>query len=80
MTVKVKVCMGTHCTMLGNLNLHDNIEELQKKYPGEIDLENVKCLKACERGGAPVVSINGEIREKAKSEEIISEILEVMKS
>lgn len=78
MTVKVKVCMGTHCTMMGNLNLQENLEDLQLEYPGQIEIESVKCLKFCENNKAPVVELNGTIITNASAEKVISEILEVI--
>ena len=77
-SVVVKVCMGTHCTMMGNLNLYSDLEELQYNFPDNIILETVKCLGACKGGNTPVVEIDGKIKTSAKSEEIISEILEVI--
>ncbi len=79
MSIKVKICMGTHCAMLGNLNLHESIEELQKNYPGKIEMEVVKCLKYCENNKAPVVQLNDKIITNARAEMVISEILEVIK-
>lgn len=78
MLVKIKVCMGTHCTMMGNLNLQENLESLQIEYPGKIEIEAVKCLKYCEENGAPVVDINGELIKNATPEIVISKIIEVM--
>lgn len=78
MPVKIKVCMGTHCTMMGNLNLQENLEDLQLEYPEKIEIESVKCLKFCENNQAPVVELNGTIITNASAEKVISEILEVM--
>lgn len=78
MSVKIKVCMGTHCTMMGNLNLQENLESLQIEYPGKIEIEAVKCLKYCEENGAPVVDINGELIKNATAEIVISKIIEVI--
>lgn len=78
MLVKIKVCMGTHCTMMGNLNLQENLESLQIEYPGKIEIEAVKCLKYCEENGAPVVDINGELIKNATPEIVISKIIEVI--
>lgn len=78
MLVKIKVCMGTHCTMMGNLNLQENLENLQIEYPGKIEIESVKCLKYCEENGAPVVDINGELIKNATPEIVISKIIEVI--
>lgn len=79
MTVKIKICMGTHCTMMGNLNLQENLEDLQLEYPDQIEIESVKCLKFCEDNKAPVVELNGKIIKNASAEKVISEILEVVK-
>lgn len=76
MVMKVKVCMGTHCTMMGNLHLYEDLLELARKYPDKIDLDTVKCLNSCSEGRAPVVLINDTVRLMAKSQEIIAEILE----
>ncbi|WP_353093178.1 NAD(P)H-dependent oxidoreductase subunit E [Tissierella praeacuta] len=76
MSVNVKICMGTHCAMMGNLNLQESIENLQSEYPGKIEIEAVKCLKYCENNKAPVVEINGKIITNASAEKIISQILE----
>jgi NADH:ubiquinone oxidoreductase subunit E len=78
MLVRIKVCMGTHCTMMGNLNLQENLESLQIEYPGKIEIEAVKCLKYCEENGAPVVDINGELIKNATPEIVISKIIEVI--
>lgn len=79
MLAKVKICMGTHCTMMGNLNLQESLEDLQQEYPGKIEVEAVKCLKYCEDNKAPVVEINGKIITNASTEKIISEIIEVVR-
>lgn len=79
MKANIKICMGTHCTMLGNLNLYHEVEELQEQYPELIEFEPVKCLKCCQEGKAPVVIINDKLITNAKVEKIVSEILEVIK-
>lgn len=78
MTADVKLCMGTHCAMMGNLNLYDVLEELVEKYPEDIKLEVVKCLNCCSDGKAPIVMIDNKIKYNARSEKIVSEILEVI--
>lgn len=80
MDVEVKVCMGTECSMMGNLNLYEDLEELKENYPDQIKLETVMCLKSCksETETAPVVSINGKIRSSSRIDQVISEIIEVI--
>ncbi len=77
--IKVEVCMGTHCSMMGGLNLYEDIENIQKQYPEKINLTMEKCFKVCDEGKkTPVLRINDELRVSAKSEEIISELLELI--
>lgn len=78
MAVKVKICMGTHCTMMGNLNLQESLEDLQLEYPEQIEIEAIKCLKFCKDNKAPVVELNGKIITNASVEKIISEIIETV--
>lgn len=78
MKVLVNVCMGTTCSMMGNLNLFEDLEELKEDYPESLEVNVVKCLDSCKEGKAPVVSINGEIRPSDRSDQIISEILGVI--
>lgn len=78
MLAKIKICMGTHCAMMGNLNLLEAIEELQEKHPTQIEVEVVRCLKYCENNNAPVVELNNRTITNASSEKVISEILEVV--
>lgn len=80
MAMEVKVCMGTNCAMMGNLNLYENLKDLEEMYPGKIEVESVKCLEACkgEDGSTPAISIDGEVKHSNKSEKIISEIIEVI--
>ncbi len=80
MIVDVKVCMGTECSMMGNLNLYEYLEELQEDQPGKINLESVVCLKSCKEEPkiAPVVSINGKIRSSRRIDQVISEIIQLI--
>lgn len=77
--IKVRVCMGTHCSMMGNLNLFENLEEIQQEFPEELELEMVKCLKLCDTNKTPIIYINDKLITSAKSEEVIAEILEMIK-
>ena len=65
--------------MMGNLNIQEDVEKLQKEYPEEIEIEAIKCLKYCEDNKAPIVKLNEKVITNARSEKVISEILEVIK-
>lgn len=75
MSINLKICMGTHCTMMGNLNIEAAIEGLQEEYPGQIEIQPIKCLKFCKNNQAPVVELNGEIITNATVERVVSEII-----
>ena len=55
--MKVKVCMGSNCTLLGAMDLLDQIEDLKKltseddNYSDDFDIEVVKCLGFCKIQG-----------------------------
>lgn len=76
--VEVKVCLGTHCSMMGGLSLFETLQELQQDYPNQIDVEGVKCLGDCSTHKAPVVSINDKVVTAAQSEKVMSEIMKLI--
>lgn len=78
MEINIKVCMGTHCSMMGSLNLYDALEEVKNQYPSMIGLEMVRCLQVCQDQQAPVIAINDEVRKSVKAEALVAEILELM--
>lgn len=76
--IKIEVCCGTTCYMLGGaklLNLESQIPEAWKPY---IDLCAIPCRQYCESnsslGSAPFIIIDGQVYGNA-TEELISEIV-----
>lgn len=71
---KVAVCMGTACYLRGGEDILKELEELlgvginHTTTDGEFSLEAVRCIGCC--GLAPVMTINGEVFGKLKSEEL----------
>ena len=45
--VKVEVCVGSHCALVGGLNILESLEELREDYPEQIEVEKVECLDIC---------------------------------
>lgn len=83
--IKVDVCAGTHCTMMGSMDIIASVEsliELSDFNPDcEILINPVPCNNQCEHGRlAPIVSINGQYLENADSETVMSMILEIIRS
>lgn len=79
--VKVEICVGTHCTMMGAMNILELIDDMKKEYQDQgIEVETVKCYQHCkENRVAPIVKINGDIIENATSERVMAKITEVIK-
>lgn len=82
--MKVKVCMGSNCTLLGAMDLLDQIEDLKKltseddNYSDDFDIEVVKCLGFCKKSKdnvAPVVVIDDEILFNATGQIVMEKIM-----
>ncbi len=69
--MKIKVCVGSNCTLLGSMSILDQIEDLKdiiKDDPDnysdeELDVEAVKCLDICkntDKTVAPIVVIDDD--------------------
>ncbi|MDD2448029.1 MAG: NAD(P)H-dependent oxidoreductase subunit E [Tissierellia bacterium] len=89
--MKVKVCMGSNCTMLGAMNLLDQIEDLkdiidndvEEKYNDEeLDIEAVVCLDYCKKSNtnvAPVVIVDDNVMFNATGQIVMEKIMEKKK-
>lgn len=81
--ILVEVCAGTHCTLMGAMDIIDSVEGLLEFHQDinpdfEIEVKPITCSKACENGlHSPVVLINGEIFLQTNSESIMEKILEL---
>jgi len=80
--IAVEVCVGTHCTMMGALNIMELIGDMQREYRDrDIDIECVKCFGNCKDDrDAPVVMVNGDKITRATSERVMAKISEVINS
>ena len=79
--IKVEICCGTACYLLGAAKLMDIEEQLPAHVKDRVEIEARTCLELCERdnlGGAPFVRINGsEIISQATPESVLARILEL---
>ena len=79
--IKVEICCGTACYLLGAAKMMNLEEELPPDCRGRVEVEAKTCLDLCERenlGGAPYVRINGEeILSQATPEKVIARIREL---
>ncbi len=79
--IKVEVCCGTACYLLGAAKMMDLEDQLPEDCRGRVEIEAKTCLELCERenlGGAPYVRFNGtEIMSQATSEKVLTRIREL---
>lgn len=84
--MKVKVCVGSNCTLLGSMGILDQIEDLRDIIDNdsdnyrdeELEVEAIKCLGFCKNSDvkvAPVVVIDGEPMFKATSQTVMEKIV-----
>jgi len=83
--MKVKICMGSNCTLLGAMNILDQVEDLKnlisqdENYSGvELDIEPVKCLGYCKNekdNVSPVVIIDDEVFYNATGQVVMEKIM-----
>ncbi|MCF6242089.1 MAG: hypothetical protein L3J74_12175 [Bacteroidales bacterium] len=74
--IKVKICLGTACYILGGAELISLKEHFTKEELKNISIEVETCIGICKNENAkpPYVFINNEIFENAELLMIVSEI------
>ena len=79
--IKVEICCGTACYLLGAAKLMNIEDQLPENCRGRVEIEARTCLELCERdnlGGAPYVRFNGsEVMAQATLEKVIKRIVEL---
>lgn len=85
--MKVKVCVGSSCTLLGSMNILDQIDDLKEiisedaeNYNDEeLEVEAIKCLGFCKEkekeNVAPIVVIDDEPIFNATSQIVMEKIV-----
>lgn len=88
--MKVKVCVGSNCTLLGSMNILDQIDDLKEIISEDLDnyndeeleVEVVKCLGFCKETNekvAPIVVIDGEPMFNATGQTVMEKIINKMR-
>ena len=71
---KIAVCMGTACYLKGAADLIDEVQNLldidvnETTDDEEFSMEAVRCVGCC--GLAPVLTVNGEVHGKVKTDQV----------
>lgn len=84
--MKVKVCVGSNCALLGSMSILDQIDDLKdiikedsENYNDEVlEVEAVKCIGLCkntEENVAPIAVIDDEPMYNATSQIVMEKII-----
>ena len=87
--MKVEVCCGSKCTMMGADNIINNLEQLKDdilptmeiKEDFELEVVLINCPGTCkeEENVSPLVIIDGEMVKKASSQTIMARVIDEAK-
>lgn len=69
-TVRVEICRGTSCHMMGSQELVEAVEALPAKRRTQIDVCTLDCLKNCRQG--PNVRIDDVVFSGMTSERLLT--------
>ncbi len=75
--IKIKICLGTACVVLGGLDPQTLADSLPKELADIVEVEGSNCLAFCKdkaKGKPPFVLVGDVVIERATSEKILSEI------
>lgn len=88
--MRVKVCVGSNCTLMGSMGILDQIDDLKDiisedmdSYKDEeLEVEAIKCLGFCKETNekvAPVVVIDDQPMFNATSQTVMEKIVQKMR-
>ena len=76
--IKVQVCLGTTCFVMGGSNLQELNEIIPKKYGDKVEVAGSNCLGLCsiqwEYSKAPYVKVDEEVVHEATVEKVLEVI------
>ncbi len=75
--MKIRICLGTCCHLMGGSDLYSFFEEYRKRSDLDFELETPSCLDYCNQAqyDAPIVEVDEKIYDKVTIEKL-KEILE----
>ncbi len=84
--MKVKVCVGSNCTLLGSMSILDQLDDLKdiisedsdNYNDEELEIEAIKCMGFCkntDKSVSPVVVIDDEPIYNATSQTVMEKIV-----
>ena len=81
-SIIVEVCSGTHCVMMGSMNIIDAVHSLDELRRGmdaccEVEVRPVPCMNLCKDGAqSPFVKVDGVLIEGGESDAVMAAIMD----
>lgn len=76
--VKVQVCLGTTCFVMGGSNLQELNDIIPEKYGDKVEVSGSNCLGLCsiqwEYSKAPYVKVDDDVVSEATVEKVLEAI------
>ncbi|MBQ4084772.1 MAG: NAD(P)H-dependent oxidoreductase subunit E [Alphaproteobacteria bacterium] len=76
--IKIQICQGTTCFVMGGDIVKSMLDTLEKKYADKIEITSVRCLGLCNKSDsfskAPYVCVEDEIISSANLEKVTQAI------
>lgn len=80
-SVKVVICTGTTCYVMGSSELHALAEYLTPEDAARVEITGARCLGCCtngQYGKAPYVLINGQVVGEANIPTVLTELRAIL--
>lgn len=76
--IKVKVCQGTTCYVMGGDVVKSILDTLAERYTDKVEIVSVRCFETCHKqdsfSKAPYVYVDDEVISSASVEKVINAI------
>ena len=78
----VEVCVGTHCVLMGSMNLMDAVQSLEEIRQGlenacTVEVRPIPCMDLCRDGDhGPFVRVDGQLVAGGESEQVMAAIMD----
>ncbi|APT75411.1 hypothetical protein LN42_02680 [Marinitoga sp. 1137] len=79
--MKIQICVGTTCHLMGSAMLSEAINELPEKIKNKIDVEYSTCFDLCYgEMKPPIIKIDDKFYENLNPEKLKKIILNILKN
>ena len=74
--MKIEICVGTTCHLMGSSTIIEALEEMEKKYRDKVNVKYTTCFELCHgQMKPPIVKIDNKFYENINPEKIKSIVI-----